>query len=174
MALLYKSVTGLAAPIPWRYIMRHITLTPTNAPNTLLEMAVRLISAGGFLDTIGEVYRGDLSITPSAADPSKTLFQYSATIVAKDPSLTQAYYNTVFQDFTQNRVPFLQVSAGPHSCIFARLTLRRTMRCREMILAGATWHRRNPLQCLCASLVLLFIAVAVTEAPLHRPAQTGQ
>jgi quinol monooxygenase YgiN len=63
---------------------------------------------GGFLDTIGEVYRGDLSIRPSAGDPSKTLFEYSATIVAKDPSLTTAYFNSVFNDFTQNRVPFLQ------------------------------------------------------------------
>ncbi len=54
------------------------------------------------------MYRGDLTIVPSAGDASKTLLTYSATIVAKDQSLTSAYYNTVYNDFTQNRVPFLQ------------------------------------------------------------------
>lgn len=60
------------------------------------------------MDTIGEVYKGDLTIVPSAADPSKTLFTYTATIVAKDPSLTAKFYDTVNNDFKSNRIPFLQ------------------------------------------------------------------
>jgi hypothetical protein len=57
------------------------------------------------MDTIGEVYRGDLTIVPLPADPSKTLFTYTATIVAKDPSLTSKFYDTINNDFISNRIP---------------------------------------------------------------------
>lgn len=71
-----------------------------------------IVAAGGFIDTIGEVYSGDLSIVPSTTDPSKTLFTYTATIVAKHPSLTSAYYETISSDFNNNRIPFLAVRCG--------------------------------------------------------------
>lgn len=60
------------------------------------------------MDTIGEVYSGDLTIVPSAGDPSQTLFTYTATIVAKHPSLTAKFYDTVNDDFKSKRIPFLQ------------------------------------------------------------------
>lgn len=60
------------------------------------------------MDTIAEVYKGDLAIVPSADDPSQTLLTYSSTIVAKDPSLTKTLFDGVYDDFTTNRIPFLQ------------------------------------------------------------------
>jgi len=65
-------------------------------------------NAGAFMDTIAEVYKGDLAIVPTADDPSQTLLTYSSTIVAKDPSLTKTLFNGVYDDFTTNRIPFLQ------------------------------------------------------------------
>lgn len=56
-----------------------------------------------------QVYSGDLMLTPSTSDPSKTLFTYTATIVAKDPSLTAQFNDAIVSDFNANRIPFLAV-----------------------------------------------------------------
>jgi hypothetical protein len=49
------------------------------------------------MDTMAEMYRGDLTIVPQSK--TKTLFTYTATIVAKDPSLTNALFDSINNDF---------------------------------------------------------------------------
>ena len=49
------------------------------------------------MDTMAEMYRGDLTIVPQSS--TKTLFTYTATIVAKDPSLTNQLFDSINNDF---------------------------------------------------------------------------
>jgi hypothetical protein len=49
------------------------------------------------MDTMAEMYRGDLTIVPH--NRTQTLFKYTATIVAKDQTLTNKLFDSINNDF---------------------------------------------------------------------------
>lgn len=91
----------------WLFIFTHFPSLPPS------------LCAGGFLSSQKlESYKGDTSVVPHPTDAGKTVYQYYATMVAKDAKqehAVQGYVTTMYNDFV---IPGLQdVRACGHAAV---------------------------------------------------------
>ena len=64
--------------------------------------------AGGLVDTMCEMYKGQITLTPSMEGPSKTVLTYDATMVAKAASMTAQVNTYIANALVDKKLPYLQ------------------------------------------------------------------
>ena len=70
--------------------------------------------SGGLVDTMCEMYKGQITLTPSMEGPSKTVLTYDATMVAKTASMTAQVNSFIADALVNDKLPHIQkVTASP-------------------------------------------------------------
>ena len=66
------------------------------------------------MDTMCEMYKGQITLTPSMEGPSKTVLTYDATMVAKTASMTAQVNSFIADALVNDKLPHIQkVTASP-------------------------------------------------------------
>ena len=63
---------------------------------------------GGLVDTMCEMYKGQITLTPSMEGPSKTVLTYDATMVARKASMTAQVNTYIANALVNDKLPYLQ------------------------------------------------------------------
>ena len=84
---------------------------------------------GGLVDTMCEMYKGQITLTPSMEGPSKTVLTYDATMVAKTASMTAQVNSFIADALVNDKLPHIQkvtvspsFTTRPSSSVILRLS----------------------------------------------------